>query len=679
MSAHGIGQNAVLQHLEEDGGHIPVGLLQLVQQHHRIGPPPDRLGELTALAVAHVAGRRAQQPGYGVLLHIFRHIQPDQSVPAAVDAVGQGLAQGRLAHAGGAQEQQRRHGPLLVGQPHSAPAHGLGHGRHGLLLPQDLPRKGRPESQEPRPVRLGHLSHRYAGPQGDGLGHVLPVHHPLGQNAPLLPQQLLELIANGRRLLEPVLPHGLAQLPVQGLAGRLGPVRQELAAGPGRRLVQHVHGLVRQKVGRQIPAAQIHRRLQRLAADSDSMVPLQTRLQGLQHPEGRLPVRLLHLHRPEPPLQGRVLLDVLAVLLQGRGSEDLHLAPAQGRLQQIGRVNGSLGRARAHQGVHLVHKQDHIAGAVNLRQDIPDPLLELAAILGPGQHGSHVQGKQPLVLQLLRHQALEHPLGQSLGDGRLPYPRLPDQGRVVFTLPAENGNDRVNLPVPAHHGVGVRRLLHHIHTELLQKTHIDAPFRLGPVLYPGLEVLIEIGEHTVQTGAVPQKQLGRRGILQPRDGQQQVLRAHLRRRQPPGLQRRPGQQAQGVVRKALDHGQPRRAPAPGPENLPQRLRVPPALLQHPGRLGPPPLHQRQQQMLAAHHAVAQQHRLPPRRRQQLRQLCAQIHDFTVLSLPGSLPLPEKNIPGPRPPRIFPFAFSGKHDRIKTQSILEVLLHGICHL
>jgi hypothetical protein len=39
-----------------------VRLLDLVEQHHRVGPAPHRLGQLAALVVADVARRRADQP-----------------------------------------------------------------------------------------------------------------------------------------------------------------------------------------------------------------------------------------------------------------------------------------------------------------------------------------------------------------------------------------------------------------------------------------------------------------------------------------------------------------------------------------------------------------------------------------------------------------------------------------
>ena len=56
--------------------------------------------------------------------------------------------------------------------------------------------------------------------------------------------------------------------------------------------------------------------------------------------------RLLDQGRLEAPLQRRVPLDVLAVLVQRRRADRLELAPSQRRLEDVRRVDGALGRAR---------------------------------------------------------------------------------------------------------------------------------------------------------------------------------------------------------------------------------------------------------------------------------------------------------------------------------------------
>ena len=58
-----VGEATVVEHLQQHVEHVGVGLLDLVEQHHAVGPAAHGLGELAALVVADVAGRRADEAG----------------------------------------------------------------------------------------------------------------------------------------------------------------------------------------------------------------------------------------------------------------------------------------------------------------------------------------------------------------------------------------------------------------------------------------------------------------------------------------------------------------------------------------------------------------------------------------------------------------------------------------
>ena len=76
------------------------------------------------------------------------------------------------------------------------------------------------------------------------------------------------------------------------------------------------------------------------------------------------------------------------------------------------------------------------AGLGDLLQHRLQPLLELAAVLGAGDHRAQVERDDALVLQPLGHVAAHDALGQALDDGRLADARLADQDRVVLGAPA---------------------------------------------------------------------------------------------------------------------------------------------------------------------------------------------------------------------------------------------------
>ena len=54
-----VGQTAVVEQLEEHVEDVGVRLLDLVEENHAVGLAAHGLGELAALLVAHVPGRRA--------------------------------------------------------------------------------------------------------------------------------------------------------------------------------------------------------------------------------------------------------------------------------------------------------------------------------------------------------------------------------------------------------------------------------------------------------------------------------------------------------------------------------------------------------------------------------------------------------------------------------------------
>src|SRR5213082_1900027 len=78
-----VGETPIVEHLQQHVEHVRMRLLNLIQQDDRIGPPAHRFGEVAALLVADVAGRRADQARHGVLLHELRHVDADQRVPVS--------------------------------------------------------------------------------------------------------------------------------------------------------------------------------------------------------------------------------------------------------------------------------------------------------------------------------------------------------------------------------------------------------------------------------------------------------------------------------------------------------------------------------------------------------------------------------------------------------------------
>ena len=219
-------------------------------------------------------------------------------------------------------------------------------------------------------------------------------------------------------------------------------------------LVDQVDGLVGQEAVGDVAVGEGGGGDDGAVGDAHAVVHLVLLLQAAQDRDGVLDRRLADEHRLEAAGQRRVLLDVLAVLVERGGADAVQLAAGQGGLQQVGGVHRPFGLAGADQGVHLVDEQDDRAlGGGDLVQHRLQPLLELAAVLRAGDQRAHVERHQLLVLQALRHVAVDDAQGQALDDGGLADAGLADQHRVVLGAAGQHLDGAADLLVAADHRV----------------------------------------------------------------------------------------------------------------------------------------------------------------------------------------------------------------------------------
>ena len=194
------------------------------------------------------------------------------------------------------------------------------------------------------------------------------------------------LLLDGRLLVGPEPGDLLFQLLVGRRRGH--PTDAQAAAG----LVDEVDGLVRQVPVGQVAVGQVGRGHQGLVGDGHRVVRLVAVAQALQDLDGQRHVGLLHLDGLEAALEGGVLLQVLAVLVDGGGPDGLQLAPGQHGLEDGGGVDGPLGGAGTDQGVELVDEQDDVAAGADLLQHLLQPLLEVTAVPAAGHQGARGRG-----------------------------------------------------------------------------------------------------------------------------------------------------------------------------------------------------------------------------------------------------------------------------------------------
>jgi hypothetical protein len=155
----------------------------------------------------------------------------------------------------------------------------------------------------------------------------------------------------------------------------------------------------------------------------------------------------------EAPLEGRVLLDVLAVFVERRRAHALELAPGERGLQDVRGIDGAFSSACADEHVELIDEEDAVTGALDLFDDLLQSLFEFAAVLGAGDERANVEREQALVLQRFGDISADDALGKEFGDGRLADAGLANQYRIVLGAAREDLHDALKLVRPADDGV----------------------------------------------------------------------------------------------------------------------------------------------------------------------------------------------------------------------------------
>ena len=541
-----VGKPPVLQNLQKDVEYVRMGLFHLVQQNHGVGLAAHLFGKLAALLVAHIARRRADESGNGVFFHIFGHVDANQTVLVPEQRLAQGLAQFGFAHARGAQEDEGADGPVGILQPCPGPAHGPGNGLHRFLLAHHPGVQNLFQVHQPGGLVLGHAGNGNTRPGGDDLRHLVLAHDFDLRVAPLFPVsaafghfvvQLLLFVPQPGGLFEVLVGDGLFGFLVQGLQLRLLllHVRRRgkgLNAHPGSGLVDKVDGLVRQKAIGNIPVGQVHRGANSVVGNLHPVMGFVTIPQAHEDFHGFLPGGFPHVHRLEPALQGGVLFNVLMVFVQGGRAHALNFAPGQHGLEDIGRVNGPFGSARAYDGVQFVDKENHVPRLADFAHGVFQPLLEFAPVFGPRQHAGQIQRNHPLVPKYFGNVSLDNQLGQTFHNGAFAHAGLADEHGVILGAPRKNLHNALDFPAAADDGIQFPRpgRLGQIPGELIQRRGLVFPGsalrRRGGFLaaadhsqkrFPGL---VQIQPHLDQ-------HMGRHALPLPHQRQQQVFYAHV--------------------------------------------------------------------------------------------------------------------------------------------------------
>lgn len=216
-------------------------------------------------------------------------------------------------------------------------------------------------------------------------------------------------------------------------------------AHPGTRLVDEVDRLVRQEAVVDVAVGQSCRSHERLVGDRHAVVRLVAVAQTLEDLDGVLDRRLTDLDGLEAAFERGVLLDVLAVLVEGGRADRLQFTACELRLEDRRCVDRAFGRTRADERVQLVDEQDDVAAAVDLLEDLLEAFLEVAAVPAACHERTQVERVELLVLEGFRDLAVDDGLSQALDHCGLTDARLTDEDRVVLGTTGQHLHDPLDF------------------------------------------------------------------------------------------------------------------------------------------------------------------------------------------------------------------------------------------
>ena len=135
----------------------------------------------------------------------------------------------------------------------------------------------------------------------------------------------------------------------------------ELHAQAACRFIDQVDGLVGQEAVGDVAIGEVGGGHERAIGDMHAVEDLVLFLEATQNRDGVLDGGLAHQNGLETTSERRVLLDVLAVLVERGCADRVQVATGERRLEDVAGVHGALGGTRAHNGVELIDEQDDLA------------------------------------------------------------------------------------------------------------------------------------------------------------------------------------------------------------------------------------------------------------------------------------------------------------------------------
>ena len=178
------------------------------------------------------------------------------------------------------------------------------------------------------------------------------------------------------------------------------------------------------------------------------MVVLILLLQSTEDGDGAGFIGLVNHDHLEAAFQGLILLEVLLILVKGRGTDGAQFTTRQSRLEDVSSIHRTFTLTSPYESVDLIDEEDDFPFALgDFADDRLETFFKFALVLRPSDEGSHIERIDLLGAEVLGDVATDDTEGQTFCDSRLTDTRLPDEDGVILRTTGEDLQDATDLIV----------------------------------------------------------------------------------------------------------------------------------------------------------------------------------------------------------------------------------------
>ena len=143
----------------------------------------------------------------------------------------------------------------------------------------------------------------------------------------------------------------------------------------------------------------------------------------------------------ETTFESRILFDILAIFVKCGSTNDLHLAARECGLEDVCRIDTSLGITGTNNVVYLVDDKNRIADSGNFSQKSKNTGFKLSAELRSCNKGGHIQQINLFALQFVRNVTCGNANSKCFGNSRFTDTGFTNEAWIVLLSAAKNLNN----------------------------------------------------------------------------------------------------------------------------------------------------------------------------------------------------------------------------------------------